>query len=97
MYEIKQTSIFNKWYSKQELTVRIIIDARFKRVKELGGLGSVRCLGSKLFEFKWNVGIRIYFIIKDDKRVIILLNGGNKNGQKRDIQKARKLQKDYGV
>ena len=96
MYELDQTSVFKKWYSKQELTIKIIIDTRFKRVKETGELGDVRHLGNKLFEFKWKRGIRVYFIIKD-KKIILLLNGGNKDDQKMDIQKARKLQKDNEI
>jgi putative addiction module killer protein len=95
-HEITQTANFSKWYAKQELKIKIIIDARFKRVKDTGELGDVRYLGNKLFEFKWKIGIRVYFVIKD-KKVIILLNGGNKNDQKRDIEKARKLQKDHDL
>ncbi len=94
IYEIIQTSNFNKWYSKQEPAIKIIIDARLKRVKDSGELFDVRYLGDKLFEFKWRIGTRVYFVIRDKKK-ILLLSGGNKNDQKRDIQKARKLQKDY--
>ena len=96
MYEITQTSNFNKWYSKQELTIKIIIDARFKRIKDTGELGDVRYLGNKLFEFKWKIGIRVYSVIKNKKRMLLLV-GGNKNDQKKDIEKARKLQKDYDL
>lgn len=96
MYYITQTSNFNKWYAGQELKIRIIIDARFKRVKNTGELGDVKYLGKKLFEFRWKRGIRIYFVIRGNK-IILLLNGGNKNDQKRDIEKARKLQKDHDV
>jgi len=59
-------------------------------------LGDVRYLGNKLFEFKWKIGIRIYFVIKG-RKIILLINGGNKNDQKRDIKKARNIQKDYDV
>jgi putative addiction module killer protein len=79
-----------------EVTIKVIIDARLKRVVDTGELGDVRYLGEKLFEFKWKIGIRVYFVIKE-KKLILLLNGGNKNDQKRDIEKAKKLQKDHSI
>jgi len=95
-YEIIQTPDFDKWYAAQDAAVKISIDARLNRVKVSGGFGDVKYLGDKLFEFKWKIGIRAYFVIKE-KKFILLLNGGNKNDQKRDIQKARKLQKAYEI
>ena len=80
MYEITQTPNFSKWYSKQEIAIKIIVDARFKRIKDAGELGDVRYLGNKIFEFKWKIG-----------------NGGKKDDQKRDIKKARSIQKDYYI
>jgi putative component of toxin-antitoxin plasmid stabilization module len=59
IFEITQTPVFNKWYTKQDAGIKIIIDSRFDRIKEFGELGDVRYLGNKLFEFKWRVGIRI--------------------------------------
>ena len=95
-YEIVQTTDFKKWYFEQEIKIRAIIDARFSRIKNFRELGDVKYLGNKLFELRWKMGIRVYFIIKDNK-TIILLNGGSKNGQKRDIQKARKLHRNCRI
>ncbi len=42
-------------------------------------------------ELKWKNGRRIYFSVtlEDDGQILILLLGGNKNGQNRDIRKAK--------
>lgn len=96
IYEITQTKEFSKWISKQELVIRTVIYARLKRVRDIGELGEIKNLGKKLFEFKWKNGVRIYFVIRENK-TIVLLNGGNKSGQKRDIKKARTLQKSYDL
>ncbi len=88
------TQHFNKWYKKQEVKIKRRLDARLARIEELGDLGTVRYLGDKLFELKWKIGIRVYFTFKGEK-IVLLLQGGNKSGQKKDIQKARSIQKDY--
>jgi len=47
-------------------------------------------LKKQLWELNFNDGRRIYYTIIPEKNLILLL-GGNKNGQKKDIQKARKI------
>jgi putative component of toxin-antitoxin plasmid stabilization module len=61
MYKILQTPKFKKWYFKQDLKIKTIISSRLKRVKDSGELGDIKYLGNKLFEFRWRVGIRVYF------------------------------------
>ena len=63
-------------------------------IQQTGNLGNVRYLGNKLMEFKWVSGLRIYFTFKGNE-IIILLNGGMKNAQKKDIEKARRLCERY--
>lgn len=56
-----------------------------------------RCqsLGHGLAELRWNNGWRVYFV-REKAAIILLLNGGNKNAQKKDIEKARILIQKYG-
>ncbi len=56
-------------------------------------MGYSKALGMGLFEFKWKNGLRIYFVFK--KKKLILLSGGSKNGQKKDIDKAKKIKEKY--
>jgi putative addiction module killer protein len=93
-YSIKQTDEFHAWFEKQELTIQRRITARMDMIQETGNLGNVRYLGDKLMEFKWVNGLRIYFTFRGSE-IIILLNGGMKNAQKKDIEKARRLCKKY--
>jgi putative addiction module killer protein len=71
------------------------IRAKIDRVEE-GGLGNYKPLGVGLFEFKFDfgAGYRVYFAIDGDE-IILLLVGGDKSTQKRDIEKARQYWTDY--
>jgi putative addiction module killer protein len=57
-----------------------------------GTLGETRSLGNGLFEAKirFGSGFRLYFVNKGT-RVIVLLCGGDKSTQDRDIKQARKM------
>jgi len=61
----------------------------------LGTLGKIRSLGDGLFETKiyYGPGYRLYFVNKG-KKIIVLLCGGDKSTQSRDIKKARELAKE---
>jgi len=93
-YDLIQTKEFEKWFSKQIKSVKDKISSRLKLLTDHGYFGMIRGLDKNLYEFKWKTGIRVYFTIKDNK-IILLLIGGNKNDQKKDITKAKKLQKEY--
>ena len=71
------------------------IRARIDRIED-GILGNYRALGTGLFEFKFDFGsgYRIYFALDGDK-IILLLMGGDKSSQRRDIEKARQYLTDY--
>lgn len=94
MYEIEQSTEFEKWFKKQSLKTQSIIHARMLRLELHGHLGDSRVLDSNLFEFKWRNGLRIYYSFRGQK-IVLLLNGGGKNAQKKDIQKAKNLKGKY--
>ena len=62
----------------------------------LGYLSSVRSLGDDLFEIRvfFGPGYRVYFG-RINKKTMILLWGGDKSSQKRDIEKAKKYWNSY--
>ncbi len=79
------------WYGSQTAKVRAQIDSRLQKIRDFGHYGHVRKLSSVLFEIKFNNGNRIYCTEKIvDGKVVILILGGNKNGQDKDIKKAQK-------
>jgi putative addiction module killer protein len=74
---------------------RAIILRRINQAEE-GNFGSYRDLHDGLFELKidFGPGYRIYFGIDGDS-LIVLICGGDKGGQQRDIFTARKYWADY--
>jgi len=95
MYEIETTSEFDTWLGsiRDGKTQKVIV----KRIRtmSLGTLGKVRSLEGGLFEAKidYGAGFRLYFINRGQK-IIVLLCGGDKSTQSRDINRARELAKE---
>ena len=82
---------FDEWFQNLEQVDQIIIDQRLIRVMS-GSFGEIRSLQRGLWELKFRVGggLRVYYGISG-KTVVLLLIGGNKRTQKRDIRYAREL------
>jgi putative addiction module killer protein len=92
MIEIRQTDVFSKWLrSLKDRQARARIQTRIDRL-QLGLLGDVKSIGKGVFEFRINYGpgYRVYFIQKG-RELVILLAGGDKGSQDRDIKTALKL------
>jgi putative addiction module killer protein len=88
---------FSEWLSFESAKSQAQIEARLKRIEEFDHFGDSRDLGAGLAELKWSNGRRIYFSMSRDTsgRVVILILGGNKNGQDKDIRTARKILATY--
>ena len=89
---IKQTSRFKKWISAlkdKQAKARILI--RLKRMIE-GNPGDVKPVDSGIYEMRIHVGkgYRLYYIALENM-IIVLLCGGNKSSQKKDIERAREM------
>ncbi|MBD3376620.1 type II toxin-antitoxin system RelE/ParE family toxin [candidate division KSB1 bacterium] len=87
---------FEDWFgSLKDIKTRAVIRARLNRII-LGNLGDCKSVGKGVFEFRINYGpgYRIYFG-KDGLRLIILLCGGSKSSQNRDIRQAKSYWADY--
>lgn len=74
---------------------RCRIKTRLDRVA-LGNLGDYKYLSDGIYELRTNFGpgYRIYYGTEND-RMILLLEGGDKSTQKKDIKKAIAYWKDY--
>ena len=95
MIEVRQTETFAKWLMKlRDLRARARIQARIDRL-ELGNAGDVKPVGEGVSEMRidYGPGYRVYFIQKGSE-LIILLAGGDKRSQSRDIQNALNLAKE---
>jgi putative addiction module killer protein len=92
MYEIETVVDFDNWLeSIKDGKTRMVIVKRIRSMA-MGTLGETRSLGNGLFEAKirFGSGFRLYFANKGAK-IIVLLCGGDKSTQDRDIKKARKM------
>lgn len=79
---------YREWLEGQTLRSKLQIEKRLEKIKFEGYFGHIKDLGDCLFELKFNDGRRVYYTILPVNNVILLL-GGNKNGQSSDITKAK--------
>lgn len=89
-WAIRKLPGYIKWFRGLRLKEAGQVEARLKRIVNEGHFGSVRDLGDGLWELKFNNGGRIYYA-RTGKTEITLIWGGDKNGQSRDIKKAKNL------
>lgn len=96
MIEIRQTPEYEKWFaSLKDRTARVRVDIRIRRLS-LGNLGTVEPVGEGISELKIDhgPGYRVYFVQRGD-HYVLLLAGGDKSTQVRDIRKAKELARKY--
>ena len=95
MYEVQETLTYEAWYaSLRDQTARGRIMSRVIRM-ELGNFGDAKSLGGGLHEIRIDCGpgYRIYFA-RRGARIILLLCGGDKSSQARDIARARRMESE---
>ena len=79
---------FTQWLtSLADKTARKRIQTRLSRV-EAGNLGDCKQISPGVFELRLRIGYRIYFGKVGDT-IILLLGGGDKSSQQKDIQNAK--------
>ena len=91
-YELLSTKQYDKWLTKlKDSTFKLRVLARLARV-ENGNFGDFKQISPSLFElrFFFGAGLRIYYTIHNN-RVVLLLTGGDKSTQKKDIANATEL------
>jgi putative addiction module killer protein len=92
MLEIRQTAEYAQWFEDlRDRQARVRIQTRIDRLS-LGNAGDVRPVGEGVSELRidYGPGYRVYFAQRDPV-VIVLLAGGDKRTQDRDIQTALAL------
>ncbi len=89
-FVIEKTTAFAAWLEKQSPKFRALVESRLNRIVESAHFGTAKNLGQGLAELKFKNGYRIYFVKLDVKKILLVL-GGHKNAQKKDIKRARKF------
>jgi putative addiction module killer protein len=96
MFELKQTETFREWrIGLKDERARGLIASRLSRLA-YGHTGDVAPVGEGISELRihFGPGYRVYFR-KRGKTVIILLCGGDKGSQAKDIKKAKTLAEEW--
>jgi putative addiction module killer protein len=88
-------SPFSEWRSQLNAEARLRVTTALYRVG-LGNFSNVKGVGASIFECRINFGpgYRVYFG-KDGDQIVILLGGGTKQRQQRDIELAAGRWQDY--
>lgn len=92
MIEIRKTETFERWFTGlRDRNAVARIKSRIDRL-QLGLLGDAKSVGEGVSEMRidYGPGYRVYFV-RQGTKVTILLAGGDKRTQSRDIEKAIEL------
>lgn len=98
IYEIVTTEIFDRWAAKlKDRRAARAVAIRLDRAAN-GNLGDVEPVGEGVSEMRIFVGkgYRLYFTIRNGQ-LIVVLNGGDKSKQSRDIKRAREILKELAL
>ena len=95
-YTLVRSSEFDGWLGRlRDARARQRIIDRLQRLR-LGNFGDRKPIGGGVSELRlaFGPGYRIYYSVQGD-RIVLLLAGGTKGTQTRDIERAKRLLKDW--
>lgn len=102
MYEIEiyktksQKEPYTQWERSLDKITLARIDTRLTRIRQSGNFGECEPVGDGVYELKYDFGpgYRVYFGYKTEN-ILLLLLGGYKKFQQRDIDKAKEYWKEH--
>ncbi len=97
MYIVKRLDEFDKWLSGlKDRSTKIRLIRRLDKARQ-GLLGDVKSVGEGVFEMRefFGSGWRMYYV-QQGSIIILMLGGGDKSTQSKDIQRAIQLANDLG-
>lgn len=89
-YTIYETDEYRAWFNFETFKSQRQILSRVLKIEDEGHFGHHKYLRDGVYELKFNDGRRIYYALIPKAKVVLLL-GGNKNGQDKDIKKASSI------
>ena len=96
MVEIIESAKFKRWVRRlRDKRAVARIDARLRNVA-LGHFGDTKMLVDGIAEMRvpYGPGYRLYFL-REGATVVVLLCGGTKGSQRRDIERAKRIAQDW--
>lgn len=97
MIEVVQTDEFAKWLKRlKDAAARARILVRIQRLSLTENFGDAKPIGDGMFEMRidYGPGYRLYYALRGNELVLLLI-GGDKSSQQRDITRAKKLNQEY--
>jgi putative addiction module killer protein len=94
--DIDKASPFEQWFSDLDAAAAAKVSVALARLEQ-GAMSNVKGVGDGVREFRidWGPGYRVYFG-RDGQALIVLLTGGAKHRQRRDIEVAKAHWANYG-
>ena len=92
MYKVIRLEEFSEWLNNlRDKTTRIRLSRRLEKAQK-GNLGDVKPVGNGVYEMRefFGAGWRMYYVISG-KTLIIMLVGGDKSSQSKDVKNAIEL------
>src|ERR1700731_2066552 len=88
-------SPFAEWFAERDIAASAKIVRALARIEQ-GNLSNVKSVGKGVLEYKidFGPGYRVYFG-RDGEQLVILLTGGTKKRQQRDIETAVMFWREY--
>jgi putative addiction module killer protein len=93
-YNVYRTTEFDDWLGDETLKSQVQVEKRISKIEMEGHFGTIKDLEDDVWELKWKNGRRVYYAYLAGTNILLLL-GGNKNGQSYAIVRAQKILKKY--
>ena len=93
--DVTGTSIFARWFDELDSQAAAKVTVALQRVRQ-GNLSNAKGVGAGVLEYRidFGPGYRLYFG-RDGEQIVVLLGGGTKRRQQRDIETAQSRWADY--
>ena len=89
-YTIYNAPEYDEWLNGQPAKSQMQVRSRISYIQDEGYFGDHKEVGDGVWELRWKNGRRIYYVDIPERKILLLL-GGNKNGQDKDIRQAKKI------
>lgn len=98
LYRVLRTVEFSEWLDVQPARSQLQIAKRISKLEKEGHFGDRKSvsfyekgwLKDAVWELRWDDGKRVYYAYFPEKQILLLL-GGNKNGQDKAISQAKNI------
>lgn len=97
MIDVIQTDEFAKWLKRlKDAAARARILVRIQCLSLTGNFGDAKPVGDGVFEIRidYGPGYRLYYALRGSELVLLLV-GGDKSSQPKDISKAKRPNQEY--